>query len=32
MRVREGYEGIVVAGSMLVIALVLIGAVKLLLG
>ena len=32
VRIKEGYEGIVVAGTMLVVALVLIGAAKLALG
>jgi hypothetical protein len=32
MRIREGYEGVVVAGAMLVAAMVLIGAAKLIFG
>jgi hypothetical protein len=32
VRIREGYEGIVVAGAMLVVAMVLAGAAKLLFG
>ena len=32
MRIRKGYEGIVVAGAMLVVAMVLIGAAKLIFG
>ena len=31
MRIREGYEGVVVAGAMLVVAMVLMGAAKLIL-
>jgi hypothetical protein len=32
MRIRKGYEGLVVAGAMLVVAMVLIGAAKLIFG
>ncbi len=32
VRIREGYEGIVVAGAMLVVAMVLVGAAKLIFG
>ena len=32
MRIREGYEGVVVAGAMLVVAMVLMGAAKLIFG
>jgi hypothetical protein len=32
MRIRKGYEGLVVAGAMLVVAMVLVTAAKLILG
>lgn len=32
VRIREGYEGIVVAGAMLVVAMVLIGVLKVIFG
>jgi hypothetical protein len=32
MRIRKGYEGLVAAGAMLVVAMVLIGAAKLIFG
>jgi len=32
VRIRKGYEGLVVAGAMLVIAMMLIGAAKLIFG
>ena len=32
VRIREGYEGLVVAGAMLVVAMVLVGAAKLIFG
>ena len=32
VRIRQGYEGIVVAGAMLVVAIVLLGAAKLIFG
>jgi hypothetical protein len=32
VRIRQGYEGLVVAGAMLVVAIVLIGVAKLIIG